>query len=67
MVTKDNQSCGHIIGEGKENIVVEDGEISQHFYQVPKSTVDGYNGAQIIIKVKYKILNYYNMYDFMTK
>ena len=56
-----------MIGEDKENIVVENGEISQHFYRVPKSTVDGYNGAQIMIKVKYKILNYYNMYDFMTK
>ena len=59
MVTRDNQSCGNIIGEDKENIVVEDGAISQHFYRVPKSAVEGYNGAQITLNLQYNELSNY--------
>lgn len=51
VVSKDNQSCGNIIGEDKENIVVEDGALSQHFYLVPKSFVEGYSGAQITLNL----------------
>ena len=63
VVTKDNQSCGNIIGEDKENIVVEDGAISQHFYRVPKSSVKGYNGAQITLNLQYNELSKYEDKD----
>ena len=63
VVTKDNQSCGNIIGEDKENIVVEDGAISQHFYRVPKSSVEGYNGAQITLNLQYNELSKYEDKD----
>ena len=33
VVTKDNQTCGNIIGEDKENIVIEEGVISQHIIE----------------------------------
>ena len=57
VVTRDNQSCGNIIGEDEENIVVEDGAISQHFYRIPKSSVEGYNGAQITLNLQYNELS----------
>ncbi|HET7643218.1 MAG TPA: hypothetical protein VFK40_06905 [Nitrososphaeraceae archaeon] len=57
VVTRDNQSCGNIIGGDEENIVVEDGAISQHFYRIPKSSVEGYNGAQITLNLQYNELS----------
>ncbi|HEX5185283.1 MAG TPA: hypothetical protein VFV86_00195 [Nitrososphaeraceae archaeon] len=59
VISKDNQSCGNIIGEEKENILVEDGAISQHFYRLPKSSVEGYNGAQITLNLQYNELSKY--------
>jgi hypothetical protein len=53
VVTRDNQSCGKIIGTDKENIVVKDGAISQHLYLAPKSAVEGYNEAQITLNLQY--------------
>lgn len=59
VVTKDNQSCGNIIGEDEENIVIEDGAISQHFYRIPKSAVGGYNGAELTLNMQYNELETY--------
>ena len=59
VVTKDNQSCGNIIGEEEENIVIEDGAIRQHFYRVPKSAVGGYNGAELTLNMQYNELSTY--------
>src|SRR5215211_4916343 len=59
VVTKDNQSCGNIIGEEEENIVIEDGAIRQHFYRVPKSAVGGYNGAELTLNMQYNDLSNY--------
>src|ERR687895_445694 len=59
VVTKDNQSCGNIIGEEEENIVIEDGAIRQHFYRIPKSAVGGYNGAELTLNMQYNELATY--------
>ena len=59
VVTKDNQSCGNIIGEEEENIVIEDGAVRQHFYRVPKSAVGGYNGAELTLNLQYNDLSTY--------
>jgi hypothetical protein len=59
VVTKDNQSCGNIIGEEEENIVIEDGAIRQHFYRIPKSAVGGYNGAELTLNMQYNELSTY--------
>ena len=56
VVTKDNQSCGNIIGDDEENIIIEDGAISQHFYRIPKSAVGGYNGAELTLNMQYNEL-----------
>jgi hypothetical protein len=59
VITKDDQSCGNIIGEDEENIVIEDGAISQHFYRIPKSSVGGYNGAELTLNMQYNELATY--------
>jgi hypothetical protein len=59
VVTKDNQTCGNLIGEDKENIVIEEGAINQHIYRIPKSFVGGYNGAQVTLNMQYnELVNY---------
>jgi hypothetical protein len=59
VVTKDNQACGNIIAEDKDNIVIDDGAVNQHIYRIPKSSVDGYNGAQITLNLQYnELVNY---------
>jgi hypothetical protein len=63
VVTKDNQTCGNIIREDKENIVIEEGAISQHIYRIPKSFVGGYNGAEITLNMQYNELVKYEEKD----
>jgi hypothetical protein len=63
VVTKDNQACGNIIGEDKENIIIEEGAINSHIYRVPKSTVGGYNGAELTLNIQYNELETYEEKD----
>ena len=63
VITKDNQSCGNIIGEEEENIIIEDGAVRQHFYRVPKSATGAYNGAELILNISYDELKTYEDKD----
>ena len=56
VVSKDNQSCGNIIRDDDKNIIIEDGVVSQHFYNVSKSTVGAYNGAELTLNISYEEL-----------
>ena len=51
--TKDNKSCGNIIGNDEKNIILEDGAMRQHIYKVPKSSIEGYNGAELRLNISY--------------
>jgi hypothetical protein len=51
--TKDNKSCGNIIGNDEKNIIIEDGAMRQHIYKVPKSSIEGYNGAELRLNISY--------------
>ena len=51
--TKDNQSCGNIIEIDEKNIIIEDGAMRQHIYKVPKSSIEGYNGAELRLNISY--------------
>ena len=62
-VTKDNQSCGNIIGDDEENIIIEDGAVRQHFYRVPKSAAGAYNGAELTLNISYDDLKTYEDKD----
>ncbi len=63
VITKDNQSCGNIIGDDEENIIIEDGAVRQHFYTVPKSAVGIYNGAELTLNISYDELKSYEHKD----
>ena len=63
VITKDNQSCGNIIGDDAENITIEDGAVRQHFYTVPKSAVGTYNGAELTLNISYDELKNYEPKD----
>ena len=63
VITKDNQSCGNIIGDDEENITIEDGAVRQHFYRVPKSAVGTYNGAELTLNISYDELKNYEAKD----
>ncbi len=63
VITKDNQSCGNIIGEDDENIIIEDGAVRQHFYKVPKSAAEAYNGAELTLNISYDELKTYEEKD----
>jgi len=63
VMTKDNQSCGNIIGEDDENIIIEEGAVRQHFYKVPKSAAGAYNGAELTLNISYDELKTYEEKD----
>ena len=63
VITKDNQSCGNIIGDDDENIIIEDGAVRQHFYRVPKSAAGAYNGAELTLNISYDELKTYEDKD----
>jgi hypothetical protein len=63
VITKDNQSCGNIIGDDEENIIIEDGAVRQHFYTIPKSAVGSYNGAELTLNISYNELKNYEDKD----
>ena len=51
--TKDNKSCGNIIGNDEKNIIIEEGGMRQRIYRVPKSTIQPYNGAELTLNISY--------------
>ncbi|HSL14438.1 MAG TPA: hypothetical protein VK882_09300 [Nitrososphaeraceae archaeon] len=51
--TKDNKSCGNIIGNDEKNIIIEDGAMRQRIYRVPKSAIQSYNGAELTLNISY--------------
>src|SRR5215203_220528 len=63
VMTKDNQACGNIIGEDKENIIIEEGAVRQHFYRVPKSAAGAYNGAELTLNLSFDEVKTYEDKD----
>ena len=51
VITSERLDCGNIIGERGDFIIVEREGLREHVYVIPKSKVDAYDGAQIILKV----------------
>ena len=63
VITKDNQSCGNIIGEDEENIIIEDGAVHQHFYTILKTAIGAYNGVELTLNISYDELKTYEEKD----
>jgi hypothetical protein len=51
--TKDDKSCGNIIGNDEKNIIIEDGAMRQHIYKVPKSNIQSFNGTELRLNISY--------------
>src|SRR5919112_3924452 len=49
--TSDRQDCGNIIGERDESVIVERDVMNEHIYVIPKSKIQGYDGARLILNV----------------
>jgi ElaB/YqjD/DUF883 family membrane-anchored ribosome-binding protein len=50
VVLSDRKVVGNIIGETEDSIVVEKDTVSENVYTIPKSNIEGYDGAQLILK-----------------
>lgn len=51
VISSERQAIGNIIGEKDDSIIVEKDGMSEHIYLVPKSKIEAYDGAQLILKV----------------
>ena len=50
VILSDRQVVGNIIGERGDSIVVEKDVTSEDIYLIPKSKIEAYDGAQLILK-----------------
>jgi hypothetical protein len=55
--TKDERSCGNLMAEYKDNIIIIEGVIKSHEYMVPKSNVIHYNENEIYLDIPYDKLS----------
>ena len=51
VITSDREICGNIIGEREGAIIVEKGVIHEYIYRIPRSNIEAYDGAQIILNI----------------
>jgi hypothetical protein len=55
--SNDQQTCGNVIAEDGDSIVISEGLINTHEFLVPKSKVDYYDGSEVFLNVPYDILS----------
>ena len=55
--TNDQQTCGNVIAEDGDNIIISKGLINVHEFIVSKSKVDYYDGNEVHLNVPYDILS----------
>lgn len=55
--TKDERSCGNLMAEYKDNIIIIEGSIKSHEFMIPKSKVADYNGNEIYLDIPYDMLS----------
>jgi hypothetical protein len=55
--TNDQQTCGNVIAEDGDSIVISEGVINMHEFIVPKSKVDYYDGSEVHLNLSYDILS----------
>lgn len=49
--TSDRQDCGNVIGQREDSVIVERDVMNEHIYVIPKSKIQGYDGARLILNV----------------
>ncbi len=50
--TKDNQDAGNVISVASDEITIGS-EGARHEYIVPKSTVEGFNGSEVFLRLSF--------------
>jgi hypothetical protein len=58
--TKDNISVGNVVANYDDYILVIEGVINKHTYKIPKSSIESYNGSEIILNINYQDLKVFN-------
>ena len=58
--TKDNISVGNVVANYDDYILVIEGVINKHTYKIPKSSIESYNGSEIILNINYQDLKIFN-------
>ena len=51
VISSERQDIGNLIGEKGDSIIIEKDGMSERIYLVPKSKIEAYDGAQLILKV----------------
>ena len=54
--TNNEQTCGNVIAEDGDSIIISDGLIQIHEFLVPKSKVHYYDGSKVHLNLSYNIL-----------
>ena len=57
VITNDQQTCGNVIAEYGDSIIISDGVINIHKFLLPKSKVHYYDGSEVHLNVPYDILS----------
>ena len=55
--TSDQQTCGNVISEDGDSIVISEGTVNIHEFIVPKSKVEYYDGSEVHLNIPYDILS----------
>jgi hypothetical protein len=54
--TKDNISVGNVVANYENYILVIEGAINKRTYKIPKSSIESYNGSEIILNINHQDL-----------
>jgi hypothetical protein len=56
--TSDQASCGNVVAEYKDNIIIIAHGSKLHEYMIPKSKVDRYDGSEVVyLNIPYSLLS----------
>jgi hypothetical protein len=55
----DGRSCGYVVGEYKDNLLILDGRVITHEYMLPKDKVDRYDGSELYVRIPYDMISTY--------
>jgi hypothetical protein len=55
----DGRSCGYVIGEYKDNLLILDGRVISHEYMLQKDKVERYDGSELYMRIPYDMISTY--------
>ena len=55
--TNDQHTCGNVMAEDGDSIIISEGLINMHEFLIPKSKVDYYDGSEVHLNLLYDILS----------